>query len=283
MFSFFRKSIKIDDSLSIETDIRKEFDFDMGEANKVLDAIKSEFGLDYSKQEYIASKKIQRFMIKNDFYNFNDFQQAVMSSIELKNELINMLTVGETYFYREYNQIKTICRYIKNRYFTKVLSAPCSSGEEVYSILLALKESDIHIPSNFRITGIDINTKALEYAKKGCFRERSVSYLDDRIINAYFTKCENEYCIDSYFKQFARFYHQNIFDIDIKRYDKFDVILSRNMLIYFDDKQKKEALEIFRNLLSVDGILLLGHADISFEPNGFEKHMENGTVFYTIV
>ncbi len=245
--------------------------FNDEEAKVILTQIKKEFGLDYTRQEYITLRKIERFAIKNEIFDFSQLHKIINSSETMKEKLINMLSVGETYFYRELGHFKILIQLMKEKNIKNILCAPSSSGEEVFSILLFMQEYLADI-SKVHITGIDINSEAISLAQEACYSKRSISNLPMQLVRNNFIKKDKYYCCQSTLKNHATFLRHNIFDATVlKGLGKFEVIFCRNMLIYFDDKQKKEALANLRELLEENGILFLGHADISFEPDGFIK------------
>jgi len=266
MFPWFKKK----ETEQIEENLTQR-NFDDTTAKKILSNIKKEFGLDYSKQEFITLRKVERFALQNDIYDFTELAIKIESSRELKEKFINMLTVGETYFYREEKHFQILIEHMKNKSINKILCAPCSSGEEVYSILLSIQNAFAVIPK-LTITGIDINSKLLEEANRACYSQRSVSLIPEDILRKNFVFKNEKYCIHPYLKEYVSFERKNIFDAaELKKLGSFDIIFCRNMLIYFDERQKREALENLRALLTSKGFLFIGHADISFEPNGFVK------------
>ncbi len=256
--------------------------FNESDAKELLKEIKNEYGLDYRRQESVTMRKIERFAIKNGFNSFKELLAMFRSSTKIKTSLINALTVGETYFYRELDQIKAIAELICSNRCSSILSAPCSSGEEVYSILLYLHEN-ASIPPSLHITGIDINTDSLALAERGCYSQRSVSQLPDSIKESCFNRKESDYCIDTLFKRYTSFAYQNIFDREFNLLGKFDAVFSRNMMIYFTDEQKRKALSQLRSVLKPGGVLFLGHADVSFTPGGFEKVHEGRATYYRAI
>ena len=275
MFSWFKKKKK--DACTTSNTPQKSFNFNDNDAKVLLQEIKQEFGLDYEKQEYITLRKIERFAIKNEICDFIELKTTLQNSTELKEMLINMLTVGETYFYRELGHLKILAEYVKEKKVQNILCAPSSSGEEVYSILIYLKEAK---RSGIHLTGIDLNSDAITAAQKGCYRERSLTPLPLELQSKYFTKNEEKYCVDAAFKRDAHFLHQNIFDDSFLNLGNFEVVFCRNMLIYFNDTQKKKALANIHAIMPHGGILFIGHADISFTPDGFKKNINaNGTYY----
>ncbi len=256
--------------------------FDVSDAKELLKEIKGEYGLDYRRQEAITVRKLERFAIKNGFNSFRELFAKYRDSERTKRSLINALTVGETYFYRELDQIKAVAEHIRSNRCSSILSAPCSSGEEVYSILLYVHEN-ASIPPSLHITGIDINTDSLAAAERGCYSQRSVSQLPDSVKESCFFRSGEEYCIDRLFKRYASFVYKNIFDREFTLLGKFDAVFSRNMMIYFTDEQKREAVSRLRSVLKPGGVLFLGHADVSFTPEGFEKVHKGRTTYYRAI
>jgi len=278
MFSWLKKKKTVENQM--QNNMSREQNFDDSDAKILLQSIKKEFGLDYEKQEYITLRKIERFAIKNDICDFQELQRRVTASQELKTKLINMLTVGETYFYRETGHFKILANFMDEKNIQKILCAPSSSGEEAYSILLYLQEA---CGKKVNITGIDLNSDVIEAAKKGCYSQRSLSKLPTQLRQKYFQPNGDKECISQEFKQSATFLHQNIFDDSIKRLGTFDAIFCRNMLIYFNHEEKIKALLQLNSLLRSGGLLFIGHADISFTPDGFiKKSSRDGNYFIKI-
>ncbi len=277
MLSWFKRNVN-KKRVQADESSKRVPNFKEESAKKILKSIKEEFGLDYEKQERVALKKIERYALRNEIYSFEELAKELDNSHTLKSGFINMLTVGETYFYREMEQIEILCEKILSGQINRILSAPCSSGEEVYSILLHLK-STASIPPSLHITGIDINSDALMSAERGCYSKRSVSQLPQQLLQENFTINENRYCIDSGLKSYTSFTYANIFDRDFEDIGRFDAVLSRNMMIYFSDKEKRRALKQLSSVMHESSLLFLGHADISFTPDGFEK-LRKGRTYY---
>ncbi len=277
MLSWLIKSRKIENSNNKEK-IEKKFLFDNIIAKEILKNIQKIYGLDYTKQENIAMKKIERFALQNNFFSFKELKDNIEKDYILYEKLINLLTVGETYFYRELEQIKILAEILKKKKSVNILCAPCSSGEEVYSILIYLMEHNL-LNNQIKIKGIDINTDALKKAIDGIYSARSISQLPHDIKEKYFKNKEKYFEISFKFKQYAIFEKFNVFDKNIEYLGKFDIVLSRNMLIYFNENEKKAAIEQFKKILVNNGLLFLGHADISFAPKDFKRCKNNYNIF----
>ena len=185
--------------------------------------------------------------------------------------LMNAVTVNETYFYRENEQFEVLINDVlplldKKRPSSeplRILSAPCSTGEEPYSMVLyLLEEANLIEKRDIEIIGIDIDSNVINKAQDGKFSERSVHAIPPNQLAKYFKKGSFSYSLIDDLIGAVTFKVVNIFDhSDIRKLGKFDVIFSRNMLIYFDDASKKEVAMNFYDMLKPEGFVFLGHAE----------------------
>lgn len=186
-------------------------------------------------------------------------------------KLMNAVTVNETYFYREKYQFEVLIKYVLPEIVSKrpkgepirILSAPCSSGEEAYTIALHLLDEGTMIEEHdFELIGIDINSEVIDKAKRGFYTERSVHEVPKTTLNANFTKQALGYQISADLRDAIDFKIANVFDkSQMRSLGKFDVIFSRNMLIYFDDASRKDVAMTFYDMLKPSGYIMLGHAE----------------------
>jgi len=185
--------------------------------------------------------------------------------------LMNAMTVNETYFYREKEQFEVLVNRILPELHAKrpgnlpirILSAPSSTGEEPYSIILhILEEGHIVEERDIEVVGIDIDSTVIEKAKVGKYTERSVHAIPPRILSTYFRKRILGYDLVEDLIGTVDFKVANVFDkTQMRQLGKFDIIFSRNMLIYFDDASRKEVAMTFYDMLNPEGYVLLGHAE----------------------
>lgn len=181
--------------------------------------------------------------------------------------LINLITVNETYFERESHHfdclIEEILPQLENRDLSspiRILSAPCSSGEETYSIALRLVSRGKKIARPIEIVGVDISEEMIQKALSGVYSERSVHAVNSEVLARYFIHKNKEYIIQPLEGIRFHFISGNLFDDSLWReLGEFDVIFSRNMMIYFDAEKNRELLLRFKKHLR--GYLILGHAD----------------------
>jgi chemotaxis protein methyltransferase CheR len=218
--------------------------------------------------------KFEAVMKKRGYPTFRAFFHDLRFSRDdtLMQEIINLVTINETYFFRENYQFETLIKYVlpeldkirDKEEVIRILSAPSSTGEEAYSIALTLlDEGKLVEKRDFEIIGIDIDSNVIEKAKEGVYNKRSVQFVPPHLLRKYFTKDgENSYRISQFLRDAIDFRVVNVMNrLEMKRLGKFDIIFSRNMLIYFDEKSRREVALTFYSMLKPKGYLFLGHAE----------------------
>jgi len=228
---------------------------------------------DQSKRYFVDRRLIERIKATghNGFKSYFIFLRFESSGKELQN-LINALTVNETYFFREEYQFKCMVNRMlpeiisrkRSGDIIRIWSIPASTGEEPYSIAIYLLEYWKDIDKwDVEIIASDIDTNALENAKKGIYSERSVQNLPKSIIQKYFKFIGNGYYqICDELRNSVEFTRVNIIDTkETKRYRGFDIVFCRNLLIYFDDLSRKIAVENLFDSMNPGGFICLGHSE----------------------
>jgi chemotaxis protein methyltransferase CheR len=186
-------------------------------------------------------------------------------------QLTNLMTVNETYFFREEYQFQCLVASLlpdivarkRDRKAIRIWAIPSSSGEEPYSIALYLLEHWAGIADwDVEIISSDIDTKILEQARRGLYSQRSVQHLPPRILAKYFAKAGAGYQICDDLRSAVQFTRVNLSErAETRAYRNFDVIFCRNLLIYFDDVSRKAAAETFYDALQPGGFICLGHSE----------------------
>ncbi|MDB5571153.1 MAG: chemotaxis protein methyltransferase [Hyphomicrobiales bacterium] len=187
-------------------------------------------------------------------------------------QFVNALTVNETYFFREDHQLRCLtsdilAERVKARRGAgpiRIWSAPCSTGEEPYSIAMWMLEHWPEVDAwEIEIVGSDIDTKALEAARLGVYGRRALMRLPPEIIAKYFVEeAEGRWRILEDLRESVRFTAANIVESSQTRpHGRFDVVFCRNMLIYFDDASRREAAENLFDALEPGGFICLGHSE----------------------
>jgi len=247
----------------------------------LLDHFYASTGIEFKENKEIINRKVTQFYEDNGFKDYHDFFTAIKSDKQLYQDLINLLTTSETYFYRELHQIELCVQTVKEKTGSiKILSAPCASGEEPYSLLIAMLEANIDL-QKIQIYAIDINTQEINKAKKGIFAHRRLHKLSQELQKKYFTDLDDgNYQIIPKLQRHVHFKEMNLFEPFTAELNNFDVIFSRNMLIYFDKKAQEQAEKIFYDKLKTGGILFLGHADKVHHATELKFETKNGTSYY---
>ena len=160
----FWKKRKIEPVLVQEEETPKEFN--TYGLNDVLHYIKRETGVDLFAKNTIIETKLRLFSERKSIHSFRRLFEMIQSDRALRQDLIDLVTVNETYFYREEAQLELAVSFALGIPNVKILCAPCASGEEVYSLSMMLNEKN-RLSHTFGITGIDINAEAIEKAEIG--------------------------------------------------------------------------------------------------------------------
>jgi len=246
----------------------------------VLDYFYSQTGIHFDEKKDVVAHKIDSFYKQKGFDGVSSFFRALKGDNSLWQEFVNLLTVNETYFFRETKQIEMMIEFAKTKSRFSILCAPSSSGEEAYTILIMLSEANL-LNRVEKLVGVDINSSVIEMARRGVYQKRSLHRANELQISKYFNKLDgNEFEVSQSIRALTRFDVQNIFDNGIKKLGEFDFVFSRNMIIYFDKESRAAAEKALFTLLKPDGKLFLGHADLIPNAVGFLKSVHGGIVCY---
>ena len=203
------------------------------------------------------------------YYHYLLFHQDRVGEM---NAMLDVITTNETYFFREKKQLDALAEEILPELARKngstkrlrIWSAGCSTGEEPYTLGILVRESGLFDSSwKIDIVGTDISQRVLRTARKGVFSQSSFRAAEEGFITRYFKKTEDgKYALDESIRSMVHFGHMNLMD------DKMmgligdcDIIMCRNVIIYFDGGAKARAANSFFRKLVPDGYLLLGHSE----------------------
>jgi chemotaxis protein methyltransferase CheR len=186
--------------------------------------------------------------------------------------LIDEVTTNETYFFRERRQLEALVSQILPEAIlmrrargggpVAIWSAGCSSGEEPYSVAMLALEAGLSPGVDFRLYASDISRRMLRKAREGVYREASFRETEPRLRDRYFLEKDGLFRLSDVVKKQVDFIHLNLLDRPkIALLRDLDVILCRNVIIYFDAETKKRVIETFHEKLRPGGHLLLGHAE----------------------
>lgn len=228
---------------------------------------------DESKRYFVDKRLLERI----DATGARDFRQYFVNlrfeaaGDELQ-QLVNSMTVNETYFFREAYQFDCMVKdmleeVVRNRRpgsRIRIWSIPSSTGEEPYTIAIYLLERWKRINEyDVEIMSSDIDTEVLASAQRGIYSPRSVAQLPKPYLEKYFSKTrDGDYAISRDLVSAVEFSRVNLSEAaDTRRFREIDIIFCRNLLIYFDDLSRRVAAETFYDALNPGGFVCLGHSE----------------------
>lgn len=236
------------------------------QVEELTDLVKKIYGFDFSDYSKASFKRrVSRIMMlkKLEFY---DLKHLLINDQAFFQEFLEEITVNVTEMFRDpifYKSLyQQVVPYLSTYQHIKIWSAGCSSGEEVYSLAILLKEAGLEKKSF--IYGTDVNTEVLKEARKGIYSLRKIkSYAENYSmtgiagsITDHFTIMYDAASIHNELKQNTLFSEHNLISDNI--FNEFQMISCRNVFIYFETELQEKILELFYNSLCSHGFLCLG-------------------------
>ncbi len=269
------------------------YSFDISEKEFFLlrDYIHQNFGIYFSKDKCsMLRMKLYPRVIALSFSSYSEYLNHVKYHPERKEEIPKMISAlvnNETYFFREYKQLQLLMNVVfpelekrKNKISSvNILSAGCSTGEEVYSLAILCRESGYF---NSKIKGLDISRKALMVAENASYKERSFRLTESKYREKYFQHCNSGFKPVNSVRENVTFVEGNIVDEECwKTLGRQDIIFCRNVLIYFSSEKTEEAVNLMHKSLNRGGYLFLGHSEIlRTNRDQFEIERHSGTMVF---
>lgn len=228
-----------------------------------------------SYKEKQMKRRIDTLIAKNRIVGYDKYVQALRTNQTLYDEFINYITINVSEFYRNPDQWeildKTIIPELIQKFGKnlKIWSAACSTGDEPYSLVMALSR---HIPLNqIKIFATDLDKQVIAKAKVGVYSEKSIAAVPKDLKEKYFTKIGPSYKISDEIKQRVEFKEHNLLK-DTYPAD-YNMIVCRNVLIYFTEEAKDDIFRKFCKALARGGILFIGSTEqiINYKDVGFDR------------
>jgi chemotaxis protein methyltransferase WspC len=203
------------------------------------------------------------------------YWSLVSGSNDERQLLIEAVVVPETWFFRDPAAFEALVALAKAHDATplghrplRLLSAPSSTGEEPYSMAMALLDAGL-APARFAIDALDVSVRALEVARAGCYKKNSFRGADQAFRARHFAGDR----LSESVRACVRFHHANLLELDGSRGEaSYDAIFCRNLLIYFDRATQDRALAVLSSLLAERGALFVGPSESGLLLNhGFES------------
>lgn len=232
-------------------------------------------------KERQMKRRIDTLIDKHGIKGYDKYVQALKKDKALFEEFVNYITINVSEFYRNPEQWKImdeqiipelIGRFGKN---LRIWSAACSTGDEPYSLVMALSR---HIPlGQIKIIATDLDKQVIAKAKQGLYADRSVASVPQDLKKRYFTQVGPSYKISDEIKARVEFREHNLLK-DTYPSDC-HLIVCRNVLIYFTEEAKDEVFAKFFKSLKTGGVLFIGSTEqiINYRTLGYSR---KGSFFY---
>lgn len=218
--------------------------------------------LNFYKEKQMR-RRIDTLATKNGAKSYDEYVDMLKKDKDRFEQFVNFLTINVSEFYRNPDQWKLMDEQMipkllkEQRKPIKIWSAACSTGDEPYSLAMAFSK---HVPlSDIKILATDIDKQVIEHAKVGLYSEKSIAGVPADLKKKYFTQIGNSYQISDDIKRCVTFKEHNLLkDVYPKDYD---LILCRNVVIYFTDEAKDMIYKNFYGSLKSKGVLFIGSTE----------------------
>ena len=220
-------------------------------------------------KERQMKRRIDALINKNSIKTYDDYVNLLKTNKTAFDEFVNYLTINVSEFYRNPEQWKVLEKDVFpdliNRFGKrlKIWSAACSTGDEPYSLAMVL--GNLVPLEQVKIIATDIDKQVLEKAKLGLYNEKSLKGLPKQYIDKYFTKVNDRtYQISDKIKKCVDFKEHNLLKDPYPT--NCDIIVCRNVLIYFTEEAKEEVYKKFNASLKKDAYLFVGSTEQIIQP-----------------
>ncbi|THF78375.1 CheR family methyltransferase [Cohnella fermenti] len=243
--------------------------------------IKRTTAIDLSQyKETQMRRRLTTLRTKHGFPSFAKYFEAMSAEPRLKNEFLDRMTINVSEFWRNPNRWQLLMDkffplMIKQTPSLNVWSAACSTGEEPYTIAMILDKLGV-LPSS-KILATDIDDGVLAKAKIGSYLERSLRDVPRSFRQDYFAEQDGAFLVSEKLKRAIRFQKQNLLVDPFA--DKFDLIVCRNVMIYFTEDAKHLLYGKFAKALKPGGLLFVGSTEQIFSPGQYGLETAD-TFFY---
>lgn len=246
-----------------------------------IQSIKNKTGIDLGLyKEAQMKRRLTSLKDKRGFKDFASYFQAMIKSQELFDEFLERMTINVSEFYRnpkrwEVLEKKILPRLLKSNKRLKIWSAACSTGEEPYTLAMILSKL---VPSGgFSIVASDLDRVILERAKAGIYTDRSTKDVPKDMFDKHFINDGMGFRIKEDLKKMITFKQGNL--LSDKFDTNYDLIVCRNVMIYFTEEAKHDLYHKFSKALRLDGVLFVGSTEQIFNPSEYGFETED-TFFY---
>lgn len=228
-----------------------------------------------NKNYFLASKLTNRCQALglDSFESYWQYLNSPSGNMEY-GFMIDEITINETFFYRHQPQMDAFREEIlhpmvylkksKRQNRLRIWSSAASTGDEIYTIALMIKEAGLDKEIGIDLVGTDICTDAIRKAREGVYRKYAVRNIPQDQLDKYFDIDEDKanFTLSKDIRNMVTFHEINLMDkMRVGSLGHFDIVICRNILIYFDDASKERVVENIFNATNPEGLLILGHSE----------------------
>ncbi|NWB94499.1 chemotaxis protein CheR [Pseudomonas gingeri] len=240
----------------------------MSDDQRFFDFLKHRIGLDVaSVGPAIIERAVRQRCTQLQMPSTDDYWTRLQTSGDEQQALIEAVIVPETWFFRYPESFSTLARLaaervaqLKGMRALKILSLPCSTGEEPHSIAMALLDAGL-APHQFKVDGIDVSPLSVERAKRAVYGKNSFRGQGLEFRERHFTAVADGYRLSERVREQVRLQSGNLLDPELQAGEVYDFVFCRNLLIYFDLATQRQVFDILKRFTHVDGVLFIGPAE----------------------
>jgi len=232
-------------------------------------------------KEAQMKRRLTALRDKKGFRNFDAYYHAIASDPSMLGEFLDRITINVSEFWRNANrwdiiEKKILPELLQSNRKIKCWSAACSTGEEPYTLAMII--DNIHGGfEGVQIVATDIDAEALEKAHKGVYIDRSVKEVPEKYLHKYFHLSNGYYHITNDLKKAVHFKKQNLLLDSFEQ--NYDLIICRNVLIYFTEEAKRRLYTKFAESLKPGGLLFVGSTEQIFSADEYNLEMAEAFLY----
>jgi chemotaxis protein methyltransferase WspC len=237
--------------------------------SQIIAVLRDTLGLDVASVGVsLIERAVKRRVNTHGLRDVSQYADLLQRSQPELQNLFEAVVIPETFFFRYPESFAGLQQIVGEQFYfgtqkLRVLSVPCSTGEEPYSIAMTLLDAGLSL-EKFQIDAIDISTHLLDIARLGLFGSNSFRGRELQFRNQYFHKTDAGFQLCDRVRQCVKFAQGNVLEEPFRFGSApYDFIFCRNLLIYFYPQAQGQTLESLRQLLTADGLLFVGSAETS--------------------
>ncbi|WP_028622600.1 CheR family methyltransferase [Pseudomonas sp. Ant30-3] len=241
----------------------------MSSDQRFFDFLKERIGLDVtSVGPAIIERAVRQRSTASQAQTADEYWHTLQGSSDEQQALIEAVIVPETWFFRYPESFATLTKLAAKRLddinhlrALRILSLPCSTGEEPYSIAMALLDGGFK-PHQFKVDGMDVSPLSVEKARRALYGKNSFRGQDLSFRERYFSAEGDGYRLSERVLEQVRLQVGNLLDPTLLANEPpYDFVFCRNLLIYFDQPTQQQVFAVLKRLTHVDGVLFIGPAE----------------------